>query len=96
MLADKPQKNSDSPFTLSLTSSFQPTLSVLTQVFKWDDALDVWGVHGMGGFLGAVLLGPLADGGLAGPDAGQPARGGALFGRQARRCSPHLAPPNPR
>jgi hypothetical protein len=49
-----------------------------------DDALDVWGVHGMGGFLGAVLLGPLADGGLAGPDAGQPARSGALFGRPAR------------
>jgi Amt family ammonium transporter len=27
-----------------------------------DDALDVWGVHGMGGFLGTVLLGVLADG----------------------------------
>jgi len=26
-----------------------------------DDALDVWGVHGMGGFLGTVLLGVLAD-----------------------------------
>jgi Amt family ammonium transporter len=24
---------------------------------KWDDALDVWGVHGIGGFLGIVLLG---------------------------------------
>jgi Amt family ammonium transporter len=24
---------------------------------KWDDALDVWGVHGMGGFTGAVLTG---------------------------------------
>jgi len=23
----------------------------------WDDALDVWGVHGVGGFLGIVLLG---------------------------------------
>jgi len=29
---------------------------------KFDDALDVWGVHGMGGFLGTVLLGVLADG----------------------------------
>jgi Amt family ammonium transporter len=28
----------------------------------FDDALDVWGVHGMGGFLGTVLLGVLADG----------------------------------
>lgn len=27
-----------------------------------DDALDVWGVHGMGGFLGTILLGVLADG----------------------------------
>ena len=24
---------------------------------KWDDALDVWGVHGIGGFLGITLLG---------------------------------------
>jgi Amt family ammonium transporter len=28
---------------------------------KWDDALDVWGVHGVGGFLGILLLGVLAD-----------------------------------
>ncbi len=27
---------------------------------KWDDALDVWGVHGVGGFLGVVLLGVFA------------------------------------
>jgi Amt family ammonium transporter len=26
----------------------------------WDDALDVWGVHGVGGFLGIVMLGILA------------------------------------
>ena len=26
----------------------------------WDDALDVWGVHGVGGFLGIVMLGLLA------------------------------------
>src|SRR5271169_122067 len=26
----------------------------------WDDALDVWGVHGVGGFLGIVLLGVYA------------------------------------
>ena len=26
----------------------------------WDDALDVWGVHGMGGMLGIVLLGVFA------------------------------------
>ena len=27
---------------------------------QWDDALDVWGVHGVGGFLGIVMLGLLA------------------------------------
>ncbi len=27
---------------------------------KWDDALDVWGVHGVGGFTGTVLLGVFA------------------------------------
>ena len=26
----------------------------------WDDALDVWGVHGVGGFLGVILLGVFA------------------------------------
>lgn len=27
----------------------------------WDDALDVWGVHGVGGFTGTILIGILAD-----------------------------------
>ena len=27
---------------------------------RWDDALDVWGVHGVGGILGMVMLGVLA------------------------------------
>jgi len=26
----------------------------------WDDALDVWGVHGVGGFLGIIMLGIFA------------------------------------
>lgn len=30
--------------------------------YGFEDALDVWGVHGMGGFTGTVLLGLLADG----------------------------------
>ena len=35
---------------------------------KWgcDDALDVWGVHGMGGFLGTVLLGVFASSAING------------------------------
>ncbi len=32
----------------------------LKNKLKWDDALDVWGVHGVGGFLGIVMLGILA------------------------------------
>lgn len=28
---------------------------------KWDDALDVWGVHGVGGLLGTILLGVFAS-----------------------------------
>jgi Amt family ammonium transporter len=27
----------------------------------WDDALDVWGVHGVGGFIGIIFLGMFAD-----------------------------------
>jgi Amt family ammonium transporter len=27
----------------------------------WDDALDVWGVHGVGGFLGILMLGLFAN-----------------------------------
>jgi Amt family ammonium transporter len=33
----------------------------LRKKFGLDDALDVWGVHGMGGFIGTVMLGVLAD-----------------------------------
>ncbi len=32
----------------------------LKNKFGWDDALDVWGVHGVGGFLGIVLCGVFA------------------------------------
>lgn len=50
---------------------------------KWDDALDVWGVHGVGGFIGIIFLGIFAskawnpngaDGLLCG--------GAAFFGKQ--------------
>ncbi len=34
---------------------------MLKNKLKWDDALDVWGVHGVGGALGIILLGVLAD-----------------------------------
>ncbi len=28
---------------------------------EWDDALDVWGVHGVGGILGSILVGVFAE-----------------------------------
>lgn len=50
---------------------------------RWDDALDVWGVHGVGGFLGIVMLGVFAG------NATNPAGGvglihgsGSFFGKQ--------------
>jgi Amt family ammonium transporter len=33
----------------------------LKNMLHWDDALDVWGVHGVGGALGIILLGVFAD-----------------------------------
>jgi Amt family ammonium transporter len=55
----------------------------LKNKLHWDDALDVWGVHGVGGLLGIVLLGVFAD------TAINPAGGvglvhgaGSFFGKQ--------------
>ena len=42
---------------------------------KWDDALDVWGVHGVGGILGSILVGVFAVSSVNGIDgliAGNP------------------------
>lgn len=42
---------------------------------NWDDALDVWGVHGVGGMLGSVLVGVFAQSSFGGVDgwiAGNP------------------------
>jgi Amt family ammonium transporter len=33
----------------------------LKNKLKWDDALDVWGVHGVGGLIGIIFLGIFAD-----------------------------------
>ena len=50
---------------------------------KWDDALDVWGVHGVGGLLGIVLLGVFA-GTATNPSGGEGLihGAGAFFGKQ--------------
>jgi len=47
-----------------------------------DDALDVWGVHGMGGFLGTILLGALAERDVNGVSGSF-----ALVGKQAAAAS---------
>ena len=50
---------------------------------KWDDALDVWGVHGVGGLLGVILLGAFA-GTAVNPAGGQGLihGGGAFFAKE--------------
>ncbi len=45
----------------------------------WDDALDVWGVHGVGGFLGIVLLGIFGSTAWNPNGADGLLRGGAAF-----------------
>ena len=50
---------------------------------RWDDALDVWGVHGVGGLLGIVLLGVFASTAFNPAGADGLLRGnGAFFGKQ--------------
>ena len=60
---------------IGMTSSVLCYLAVqFKNKMKWDDALDVWGVHGVGGFIGVVLLGIFAS------QAINPiAKGGGLF-----------------
>ncbi|MBN2723265.1 MAG: ammonium transporter [Deltaproteobacteria bacterium] len=55
----------------------------LKNKLKWDDALDVWGVHGVGGIIGVIMLGLLAtkgvnSGGANGLFYGNP----VFFGKQ--------------
>lgn len=42
---------------------------VFTKKMKWDDALDVWGVHGMGGLTGTLLIGIFANKAVNGTQA---------------------------
>ncbi len=46
---------------------------------KWDDALDVWGVHGVGGALGVILLGVLGSTAINASGANGLFYGGASF-----------------
>ncbi|OFY89486.1 MAG: ammonium transporter [Bacteroidetes bacterium RIFOXYA12_FULL_40_10] len=46
---------------------------------KWDDALDVWGVHGVGGVFGSILLGVFASKAVNGAGADGLIYGGGYF-----------------
>jgi len=47
---------------IGITSGLVCYLAVnLKNKMEWDDALDVWGVHGVGGVLGTILLGVFAS-----------------------------------
>lgn len=47
---------------IGITSGIVCYLAVnLKNKMEWDDALDVWGVHGVGGVLGTILLGVFAS-----------------------------------
>lgn len=46
---------------------------------KWDDALDVWGVHGVGGVLGTIALGVFASKGINPAGADGLVHGGSGF-----------------
>lgn len=46
---------------IGLASGFVCYYAVLLRIkLDWDDALDVWGVHGVGGMLGSILVGVFA------------------------------------
>ena len=59
----------------------------LKNKLQWDDALDVWGVHGVGGFIGIIMLGVFATQGL------QPGGRRRAARRQSRRSSSSSASP---
>jgi len=55
----------------------------LRNKMKWDDALDVWAAHGVGGLLGTILLGAFAYLSVNGAGAdGLVAGNAAFFGKQ--------------
>lgn len=65
-------------FFIGLLSSFVCYIMVahVKPLLKYDDALDAFGVHGVGGFVGAILTGVFATQVITGSDGAQ----GALYG----------------
>ena len=74
----------DSAVIIGVASGFVCYYAItLKNRFQWDDALDVWGVHGVGGFLGIVLLGVFANKAINPNGAtGLIHGGGTFFGKQ--------------
>jgi Amt family ammonium transporter len=52
----------------------------LKHAFGYDDSLDVFGVHGIGGIVGAILTGVFADPAIGGTDASGTPLAGLLYG----------------
>jgi Amt family ammonium transporter len=65
---------------IGITSGIVCYLAVnLKNRMRWDDALDVWGVHGIGGCLGTILLGVFASKAMNGAGADGLMSGGTTF-----------------
>lgn len=51
-----------SAIVIGILSSIVCYIAVQVRIkLEWDDALDVWGVHGVGGILGSILVGVFAE-----------------------------------
>ena len=67
---------------IGITASTVAYLAVqLKNKLGWDDALDVWGVHGMGGVTGMILLGVFASSAING-QGGLIEGNGAFFAKE--------------
>lgn len=54
--------NTSTAIIIGIIASFVCQIAInFRKRHDWDDALDVWGVHGMGGFTGTIILGILAS-----------------------------------
>jgi Amt family ammonium transporter len=59
------------------------TVVKVKRAFGYDDSLDAFGVHGIGGIIGALLTGVFVDAGLGGAGLGEGVSMSAQFGKQA-------------
>ena len=69
-----------SAFIVGILGAIVCFFCVIFERKKWDDALDVWGVHGVGGFLGTLLIGVFADRSINNVEASFKQFGIQLFG----------------